>query len=530
MGKVFTIAQGLENLGALRNGGQGSVYKAKRTGEIVVAVKLLPTPIYSESADDKNFRNFQNEVEKLKKVNERPTPHVVKIYSSGITESGSLPYIEMEYIEGPDLAELLQPPHEPVFTIPEVIKVANQLALALSHCHQVNVNHGDIKSNNIKYNVNTGNYMLLDFGLAIMTDEQRRSSLRNAGAVEFMAPEQNEGELLPQSDIYSYGVILYELLAGVVPFPLTSSAATARNLVMLAHMETPPPDLLELRRQHLPEFWDADKQSREMQVPEWLLSIITRCLQKQPNQRFANGSELHQAIQAQHSALTIKSDTEKSLVLQSQNDSLTNLLLQQREKTMRFERELTEAKQALAQKESELAALQQGRPAAASNATGSAANTTGLPPLIQPKQPGISTTTAIILGFVLIALGVYAGYKWIPGKPADSAQTTATTPKRKLDTTRDGKPIITRAVVQAPNLENPGPDAGKAFTVFADYAYFHNEPNEESKRKANLNKWNKARLVAQDDQNGYIYVEFTNRKGQVSKGWLDKKDLLRLSE
>jgi len=489
-----------------------------------VAVKLLPTPIYSESADDKNFRNFQNEVEKLKKVNERPTPHVVKIYSSGITESGSLPYIEMEYIEGPDLAELLQPPHEPLFTIPEVIKVANQLALALSHCHQVNVNHGDIKSNNIKYNVNTGNYMLLDFGLAIMTDEQRRSSLRNAGAVEFMAPEQNEGELLPQSDIYSYGIILYELLAGVVPFPLNSSAATARNLVMLAHMETPPPDLLQLRRQHMPEFWDADKQSREMQVPEWLLTIITRCLQKKPTERFANGSELHQAIQAQHSALTIKSDTEKSLVLQSQNDSLTTLLLQQREKTLRFEQELNELKQTLAQQGSNPVAPQLSRPA-----TGAPANAAGLPPLITPKQQGISTTTAIILGFVLIALGVYAGYKWLPGKSADSTA-TETTAKRKLDTTRDGKPIITRANVQAPNLDNPGPDAGKAFTVLADYAYFHNEPNEESKRKANLNKWNKARLVAEDDQNGYIYVEFTNRKGQVSKGWLDKKDLVQISE
>jgi serine/threonine protein kinase len=528
MGKVFTIAQGLENLGALRNGGQGSVYKARRTGEIVVAVKLLPTPIYSESADDKNFRNFQNEVEKLKKVNERPTPHVVKIYSSGITESGSLPYIEMEYIEGPDLAELLQPPHEPLFTIPEVIKVANQLALALSHCHQVNVNHGDIKSNNIKYNVNTGNYMLLDFGLAIMTDEQRRSSLRNAGAVEFMAPEQNEGELLPQSDIYSYGIILYELLAGVVPFPLNSSAATARNMVMLAHMETAPPDVLELRRQHLPDHWDADKQSREMQVPEWLLTIITRCLQKQPAQRFANGSELHQAIQGQHSALTIKSDTEKVLVLQSQNDSLTTLLLQQREKTLRYERELNDLKQTLAQQGTPVAAPQQARPAAGP----SPANTNGLPPLIKPKQPGISTTTAIILGFVLIALGVYAGYKWLPGKSTNDAQTETTAAKKKnpLDTTRDGKPIITRAYVQPPNLENPGPDAGKAFTVLADYAYFHNEPNEESKRKANLNKWNKARLEAQDDQNGYIYVEFTNRKGQVSKGWLDKKDLVQISE
>src|SRR4028118_2413377 len=228
MSKVFTITEGLENMGALKTGGQGSVYKGRRIGEIVTAVKLLPTPIHTESNDDKNFRDFQNEVEKLKKVNEEPNPNVVKILSSGITESGSFPFIEMEYIEGPDLEELLKPPHLPVFTIKETIKVAEHLSNALAHCHKVDVKHGDIKSNNVKYNQHTGNYVLLDFGLAMMSDEQRRTSLRHAGAIEFMAPEQSDGQMLFQTDVYSYGVILYELLAGQVPFPLNDKGETAR--------------------------------------------------------------------------------------------------------------------------------------------------------------------------------------------------------------------------------------------------------------------------------------------------------------
>src|SRR5688572_13256332 len=105
MARVFTITEGLENMGAMKTGGQGSVYKGKRIGEIITAIKILPTPIHSESSEDKNFVAFQNEVTKLKRVNEVPNPNVVKILSSGITETGSLPYIEMEYIDGPDLED-----------------------------------------------------------------------------------------------------------------------------------------------------------------------------------------------------------------------------------------------------------------------------------------------------------------------------------------------------------------------------------------------------------------------------------------
>ena len=323
MSKVFTITPGLETMGALKTGGQGSVYKGRRTGEIITAIKLLPTPIHSETADDKNFTHFQNEVQKLKKVNEQPNPNVVKIISSGITETGNFPFIEMEFIEGPDLEELLNPPHEPVFTIKEALKVAEQLSGALAHCHRFNVKHGDVKSNNVKFNVRTGNYVLLDFGLAIMSDEDRRTSLRHAGAIEFMAPEQNEGKMLFETDVYSFGVIMFELLAGIVPFPLHDKGETARNAVMLAHMETPAPNLFTLRGKALPAAWSSEKKEAEMQLPEWIFSMIYRCLEKKPENRFASGMALHDYI-IKHSVSSFAKgeSNEQVKLLQQENKKL----------------------------------------------------------------------------------------------------------------------------------------------------------------------------------------------------------------
>ena len=123
----------------------------------------------NDDPGNKKYADFQNEVNKLQRVNEQPNPNVVKILGSGITETGGFPFIEMEFIEGPDLCELLQPPNDRIFTIKETIKVAEHLAHALSHCHNLDVKHGDIKSNNVKYNRHIGNYVLLDFGLAVMS-------------------------------------------------------------------------------------------------------------------------------------------------------------------------------------------------------------------------------------------------------------------------------------------------------------------------------------------------------------------------
>ncbi|MBC8053301.1 MAG: serine/threonine protein kinase [Sphingobacteriaceae bacterium] len=560
MGKVFTITEGLENMGALRTGGQGSVYKGRRIGEIISAVKLLPTPIHTENNDDKNFRDFQNEVEKLKKVNEEPNPNVVKILNSGITESGSFPFIEMEFIEGPDLEELLKPPHDPVFSIREAIKVADQLSNALAHCHKVSVKHGDIKSNNVKFNIRSGNYILLDFGLAIMSDEQRRSSLRHAGAIEFMAPEQNDGKMLFQTDVYSFGVILFELLAGIVPFPLLDNGETSRNTVMVSHMETPLPDILELRRKHLPATWPQDKKDSEMHVPEWLLGIISRCLEKNPEARFKDGVELHEAV-ISHSTVAVKSvpaDTESVAVLQSEVNRLNALLLQYQE---------------AATKTPGLAAIQEeSRDARMYDRD-------------RKSSVSLSRPVFFTLLILLAGLGVFAAYSLFNRKGSSemdlttagidtiaAADTAGMTDEQKdeiLIQKRTARAVSRRDSIreadslkaiksQQEDLENnppaeeplPEDDAvidtsserpmgtndteppnvpdRKKYTLAVPKAFFHTQPDASTRRAAHLVHWNNAELTALDDRNGYIYVVFFNTAGQITKGWLKKSDLKRI--
>ncbi len=475
-------------MGALKSGGQGSVYKGRRTGEIITAIKLLPTPIFSENGEDKHFMDFQNEVAKLKKVNEVPNPHVVKILSSGITESGSFPFIEMEYIEGPDLEELLKPPHDPVFTIKEAIKVADQLSHALAHCHKVDVKHGDIKSNNVKYNRHTGNYVLLDFGLAIMSDEQRRTSLRHAGAIEFMAPEQSEGQMLFQSDVYSFGVVLFELLAGVVPFPLADKGETARNMVMVAHMENPAPDVLLLRKENLPQSWPVERREHERQVPDWLVSMIYKCLEKDPRKRFADGVELHQYV-VLNSTLAANGDSDEQLVLlQRKNQQLLQEKeeLQQRLKQYQM---ASQSREAEWQQKNYRATVPESRPAPKKNFG---------------KNIIATIATALIL-CTLIFLVAKSRSNTKPAATKKVASNKSVTP-----------PERTRRVIGQ-------------YKVLAEKAYFHNEPDAASRRTAYMIPSNDV-VTALDEKNNFIYAEFTNSRGQTSKGWLRKQDLVPLEQ
>lgn len=564
MGRVFTITEGLENMGAMRTGGQGSVYKGRRIGEIITAVKLLPTPIHTESDDDKNFRDFQNEVEKLKKVNEEPNPNVVKILNSGITESGSFPFIEMEYIEGPDLEELLKSPHDPVFTLKEVIKIADQLSNALAHCHKVNVKHGDIKSNNVKFNINTGNYILLDFGLAVMSDEQRRTSLRHAGAIEFMAPEQNDGRMLFETDVYSFGVILYELLAGRVPFPLTDNGETARNTVMVSHMETSVPDVLALRRQNLPQSWSDEKREREMQVPQWLLGVLAKCLEKKPEARYKSGVELHEAIVlGSTSVLAARDDrTGSASVLQSENERMQMLALQYQEAAAAKERQLATLKGLLSQKEAELSALKSTGPA--------------LPQDTRRSKVNLSKPVFFALLFLLACLAAFAGYSLMSKTRNDSGIVSSGADTSLIADTRDStgaaasvssqenddqaapaadtagfanepdssfRDSITEGSGELANENTAGNDSlsnnsgqseppaprARKYTLAASKAFFYDQPDPDSRRNTYLIFSNNAELTAIEDKNGFIYVMFFNTAGEITKGWLRKRDLRRIN-
>ncbi len=479
MARVFTITEGLENMGALKTGGQGSVYKARRIGEIISAVKLLPTPIYSETLDDKHFTDFQNEVNKLKKVNQDPNPNVVKIISSGITDTGNFPFIEMEFIEGPDLEELLKSPHDPVFTIKEIIKVAEHLSNALSHCHKADVKHGDVKSNNVKFNVHSGNYILLDFGMAMMSDEQRRTSLRQAGAIEFMAPEQNDGKMLFQTDIYSFGIILFELVAGIVPFPLRDRGETSRNRVMVAHMESPLPDMMALRRQHIPATWPDDKKEREMQVPEWITRMIDKCLEKKPDNRFVNGTELHNYV-VYHSTSPV-----------AYNQVATEALKTLEKETVKLRRENQDLQKEL---------LKYQQPNAQDTYVQQASYT-------QNKRRGSGKWLWLLL---LAMVLVFVAYTFIKSEPAENDKPVQDTG------TIASQPVKPRTVIGQ-------------YKVQVARAYFHNEPESSSRRGAYLIPSNDV-ISALDEKNGFIYTEFTNNKGQTSKGWVQKSDLVTLDE
>jgi len=561
MGKIFTITEGLENMGALRTGGQGSVYKGRRIGEIYVAVKLLPTPIQAETDDDKNFKDFMNEVEKLKKVNEHPNPNVVKILNSGITESGSLPFIEMEFIEGPDLGDLLAEPNAPVFKIPDAIKVAYQLANALAHCHKEGVKHGDVKSNNVKFNINTGNYMLIDFGLAIMSNEQRRDSLRHAGAVEFMAPEQNDGLMLPQSDVYSYGVILYELLAGVVPFPLADNGQSARNNVMVSHLETPVPDLLEQRQQRLPAAWPGEDQKREMQVPDWLLSLVYKCLQKKPEDRFADGTAIREFILLQSTALSSKSNTEGALMLQNENKRLQEQLTHARQEAAKYKDELHALETELANKSKETVV----------------AVASAIPPIASTNTEERSKAAVFLIPLLFLALGATAGYFIFHNKtggPLPVASDTAAVSKT-IDTQNIGntitkqdtqvkqaqpedtvdtpetvkKPVVKEQVITKPikkdtGRKKPKPvkpkpqsvkpiagvDVGKTFAVFNSQASFYENADVSTMQNTGISRGSNVRLKALIDRNGFIFVRYTGENGQTKTGWLNKKDLIKVGD
>jgi WD40 repeat protein/tRNA A-37 threonylcarbamoyl transferase component Bud32 len=259
-----------ELLGEIARGGMGVVYKARQIGlNRTVALKMIRESHVS-SAEDK--RRFYAEAETAANLQH---PNIVAIYEVGETEGQ--PYFSMDFVEGPSLAELVAENPLPPKRAAAYMHAA---AAAMHYAHSHEVLHRDLKPSNILVDT-TDRVRITDFGLARRLDHD--SSLTCTGQVlgtpSYMSPEQAAGKheiVGPASDIYSLGVVLYELLTGRPPFRAANPLDT---LLQIKHNEPVSPHLLNPK------------------VPRDLETICLKCLQKEPARRYSSAQLFAEDLQ-----------------------------------------------------------------------------------------------------------------------------------------------------------------------------------------------------------------------------------------
>jgi serine/threonine protein kinase len=255
---------------ALGVGGMGEVYRATDTTlEREVAIKVLPRAV---AANPDRFARFRREARVLASLNH---PNIAAIYD--FEEADGVSFLTLELVEGEDLAQRLRRAPIP---INEALEIAKQVAEALEAAHERGIIHRDLKPANLM--LTRGRRLkLLDFGLALWEGSSRLTDVGGAvGTVAYMAPEQLRGEEVDaRADLWSFGAVLYEMLAGRPPF-LRGAHGSLQDLMQTV-LEKEPPPLREAR----PD------------TPAVLARIIERCLQKDPAARYANAGEIVNELQ-----------------------------------------------------------------------------------------------------------------------------------------------------------------------------------------------------------------------------------------
>lgn len=262
-GTILAHYKILEKLG---EGGMGVVYKAQDTTlDRLVALKLLPSQ--SVATDDDRNR-FSNEARAAAKISH---PNVATVYEFGTSDGET--FLAMEYVEGESLAKKIR---SGSCSIDETIRILQEAALGLGAAHHHGVIHRDIKSENILL-TGTGTVKITDFGLAQVHGHSRLwKSTVTVGTAHYMSPEQVRAEALDErTDIWSLGVVAYELLTGKPPFPGNYEAAV---LYQIIH-EQPTPI-----------------RNSRTDVPASLLEIVEKCLSKDRSDRFQSAQELVDAL------------------------------------------------------------------------------------------------------------------------------------------------------------------------------------------------------------------------------------------
>lgn len=256
-------------IGKLGSGGMGKVYLAiERDYDRKVAIKISDA---ADSLRDEDIRRFEAEARTMKELNHQ---NIIQVFSYGVV--GERQYISMRLIEGPTLREKMKSRGR--LDLPTIVDYAKQIARGLLYAHRKGVIHRDIKPSNILIDEEE-RLVISDFGISTSQSTDHLTLPGMAmGTPEYMSPEQCQGfTITPRSDIYSFGIILYELLTGKPPFSANTPVATAYKQVN----EEPVP-VASIRKD----------------TPPQLAAIVETCIAKNPDARFASMEQVLDALDA----------------------------------------------------------------------------------------------------------------------------------------------------------------------------------------------------------------------------------------
>jgi len=201
-------------------------------------------------------------------------PDIVAIFDAG--EERGLAFIAMEYVQGHDLLRHTAPSR--LLPVPVVLETLARVALALAYAHTQGVVHRDVKPANVMIEPDTGAIKVTDFGIARITDACRTRTGMVLGTPSFMSPEQMAGRRVDgRTDLYSLGVMLFQLLTGALPHPTDSMAQ-----LMYQIANEPAPDVRSLRSE----------------LPEALANVVALALEKRPEMRYADGGQMAEDLRA----------------------------------------------------------------------------------------------------------------------------------------------------------------------------------------------------------------------------------------
>jgi len=275
-GKQFGHYQIVAPLG---EGGMAAVYKAYQPSmERYVAVKVLPRHM---STSEEFVNRFRREAKLLAQLQH---PHILPVFDYG--EADGYPYIVMPLVNSGTLADLLK---KRQLSLPEVRRIMMQLGDALGYAHMRGMIHRDIKPSNVLID-ERGNCLLTDFGLARMAESATKITSSGAvmGTPAYMSPEQGAGtDIDHRSDIYSLGIILYEMVTGRVPYTAETPVA-----VVFKHIQDPLPSARKLNPN----------------LPEAVELVLLKLLAKNPADRYQSAEDFVHAIQKAISDINVSDD------------------------------------------------------------------------------------------------------------------------------------------------------------------------------------------------------------------------------